>query len=89
MNKPEPVEDKVGYDRNRAVKSEDGLISVAVNHQHLDHLIGSLLHLCDLVGGKQGEALKSEIKTRCRSWLDDQYFSAGYGKYGENLTDPK
>lgn len=65
---------------------KDGGVSVAVDHRHLDALIGSLMHLCDLVGGTQGEALKSEIKQRCRGWLDDQYFSAGYDKYGQKLN---
>lgn len=50
-----------------------------VSHRELDGLLGRLLHLVDLVGDKeQRDALKSEVKLRCRGWLDDEYWSSGY-----------
>lgn len=78
MKLPENVKEDFKRETERLVISEEFGDCVAVNHAHLDSLIGSLLHLCDLIGGQQGEALKSEIKNRSRAWLNDQYHIAGY-----------
>ena len=52
---------------------------VLVSHRELDWLIANLMHLVELDSDKEHrEALKGEIKIRCRAWLDDRYSSAGY-----------
>lgn len=63
------------------INGDVGSYFVAISHRELDGLVGRLLFLCDIIGGSQGEALKSEIKTRCRDWLDDHYSMAGYDKW--------
>ena len=65
------------------VKSYYALIS----HQELDGLVGRLMQMCDLMGDQeQRQALKSEIKQRCREWLDSEYEMAGYDRF-EGLQD--
>lgn len=55
---------------------------VAIDFRHLDTLIGSLCHVLDLNSDKEyREHVKSEIKMRCRDWLNDQYDNAGYEEY--------
>lgn len=55
---------------------------VAISHKELDHLVGNLMQLIDIVGNpEQSRALKDEIKHRCRNWLDDYYSMAGYDKW--------
>lgn len=67
-----------GYDKNR-LSTINGTDYVAVSHLELGNLVGSLMHVCELTGDKeQREALKSEIKLRCREWLNDQYALSGY-----------
>ena len=57
----------------------DGIQNIALNFQHLDSLIGSLCHVADLDSDKEHrEHVKSEIKLRCRAWLQDLYDVAGY-----------
>jgi hypothetical protein len=52
---------------------------VLISHQELDHLVGRLMQMCDVMGDKeQRDAVKSEIKYRTREWLDDKYAMAGY-----------
>lgn len=71
-----------GHEEDRLIILDGKGDFVAVHHQHLDSLIGSLMHLCELDSDKEHrEALKSEIKMRCRAWLNDQYDSAGYQAY--------
>jgi len=70
------------YEKDRLIIIEGKGDFVAVHHGHLDQLIGSLMHLCELDSDKEHrEALKSDIKMRCRQWLNDQYDNAGYQKY--------
>ena len=73
---------KVGeYDESRLLHNNDG-DCIAVNHFHLNSLIGSLMHLCDLNSDKEfRETLKSEIKMRCRAWMNDEFVVAGYEAY--------
>jgi hypothetical protein len=55
---------------------------VTISHKELDGLVGSLMHLMDLNSDAQfREAMKSEIKSRARRWLDDEYERAGYRNY--------
>jgi hypothetical protein len=64
---------------SRIVTNSDG-DNVAINHGHLDKLIGNLMHLCELNSDKEfRNAMKSEIKQRCREWLNNEFTSAGYG----------
>lgn len=73
------VYETTGDQKERLVKLSDGHQGVAVHHGHLDSLVGSLMHVCELTGDReQREALKSEIKMRTRDWLNDQYAVAGY-----------
>lgn len=58
------------------------LLYVMVSHQELDDLVAKLMHLAELDSDKEHrEALKGEIKYRVRSWLDDQYYDAGYRRH--------
>lgn len=79
---PEPVvQDNSFYDKSRLIILPSGDY-VAIHHRHLDHLIGSLMAIFDLNGDKvQRDALKSEVKMRCRQWLNDQYYAVGYEEY--------
>lgn len=52
---------------------------VLISHSELDWLIANLMHLAELDSDREHrEALKGEIKSRTRAWLDDRYASAGY-----------
>lgn len=62
---------------------------VPIDHRILDGLVGRLLQLADLTAdAQQRQALKSEIKHRCRDWLDSEYKMNGYDmfKMQENPT---
>lgn len=83
--------------KNKTMKEEQDLVSpkqserlivtsdsnmVAIDFRHLDNLIGSLCHVLDLNSDKEyREHVKSEIKMRCRQWLQDQYDIAGYEEF--------
>lgn len=55
---------------------------VTVSHQELGGLIASLMHLAELDSDKEHrDALKGELKQRCRSWLDNLYTDSGYRNY--------
>jgi len=59
-----------------------GAYYVAISHEELDHLVGSLMAMLDIVGNQeQARALKDATKVKVRSWLDDYYASAGYDKW--------
>lgn len=75
----------IEYDKKRLIILDDGDY-VAVNHRHLDHLIGSIMAVLDMNGDAiQREAQKSEIKMRMREWLNEQYTGAGYEEYKKDL----
>jgi len=87
MNQNEPYEvvrkplREGEYDESRLIHNDDG-DCIALNHFHLNSLIGSLMHLCDLNSDKEfREAMKSEIKMRCRAWMNDEFEIAGYEAY--------
>ena len=66
---------------------EEGGYWIAVSHRELDHLVGNLMQLIDIVGNlEQSRALKDEIKHRCRNWLDGYYETAGYDTW-QGVTD--
>lgn len=78
------MEQAIGYDKSRLVTSADGTIRVTVDHTHLDTLIGSLCHIADLNSDREyRDHLKSELKIRCREWLNDQYTLSGYELQGK------
>lgn len=55
---------------------------VMISHQELDSLIAPLMHLAELDSDKEHrDALKQELKTISRNWLDEQYSRAGYTNY--------
>lgn len=59
-----------------------GSFAVYVHHGHLDHLVGRLMQMCDLIGDiEQRGALKDTIKKISRDWLDDMYEESGYQKF--------
>jgi hypothetical protein len=68
------------------IKFNEGF-SVPISHVELDTLVGRLMQVCDLTGDmEQRRALKSELKHRCRSWLNDIYQEAGYDDH-QGATD--
>jgi len=77
----------VPYQRSkdeRLIDTGEG-IYVLISHRQVDYLIGSLMGMCDVMGDKeQRDAVKSEIKQRVRSWLDDRYAVAGYSGFRVN-----
>ena len=55
---------------------------VLVSHSELDNLISRLMQMCELMGDSvQREALKQEIKSRSRFWLDELYKWSGYDTF--------
>lgn len=63
---------------------------VLVSHQELDNLVGRLMQMCELMGDiEQRNALKQEIKSRSREWLDGLYESSGYDKYTGATTQAR
>lgn len=69
---------EIDKERERLVEV-DGVSNIAINFEHLDNLIGRLCHIADLDSDKEHrEHVKSEIKLRCRAWLQDLYDIAGY-----------
>ncbi len=59
---------------------------VMISHQELDDLIASLMHVAELDSDREHrEAVKGELKSRTRRWLDNQYVDAGYRNY-ETVT---
>lgn len=76
-----PVEKEI----ERLLNVEDSDM-VGVDFRHLDTLIGSLCHVMDLNSDKEyREHVKSEIKMRCRDWLQHQYNDAGYYEQKDRL----
>lgn len=72
------VEAKVKY---KPIIEADGYF-VTVSHRELDSLIASLMHVAELDSDKEHrEALKGELKSRSRSWLDNLYAESGYRDY--------
>lgn len=64
--------------KKKLVKINSG-VYVPVSHEELNPLIGRLMQLAELTGDReQREALKAELKYRCRDWLNDLYSVAGY-----------
>lgn len=54
-------------------------VYVMVSHNELNGLVARLMHLAELDSDKEHrEALKGELKQIARTWLDEQYFEAGY-----------
>jgi len=75
-------------DRKRLIVG-DGTDKVAIDFGHLDQLIGSICHVMDLNSDKEyREHVKSELKLRCRQWLQDQYTLCGYEEYKEKYPSP-
>lgn len=65
-----------------AYQTKEYVMSVPINHQDMDYLIGRLMQMCDLIGdAEQRKALKDTIKQHCRNWLDEEYANHGYDKY--------
>jgi len=61
------------------IETKNNGMFVLISHEGLNHLVGNLLQMCDLTGDtEQRQAMKSEIKQRCRKWLNDEYWNAGY-----------
>jgi hypothetical protein len=55
---------------------------VLVSHQELDSLIARLMHVAELDSDKEHrDALKGELKSISRNWLDSLYEEAGYTNY--------
>lgn len=66
-------------DAKRLIKDPEGTVKVAIDFNHLDQLVGSLCHVMDLNSDREyREHIKSEVKMRCRQWLQDQYDLCGY-----------
>lgn len=62
--------------------AEPSSSAVYIHHGDLDHLIGRLMQMCDLIGDvEQRSALKSTIKQINREWLDSLYEESGYGRF--------
>jgi len=60
----------------------DFVTSVAINHEHMDSLIGRLMQMCDLTGDlEQRKALKDTIKQICREWLNSEYEICRYDRW--------
>lgn len=52
---------------------------VLISHEELDWLVASLMFLMELDSDVvHRNAMKGEIKSRCRAWLDDCYATSGY-----------
>ena len=55
---------------------------VLVSHMELDGLIAKLMHVAELNSDKEyRDALKGELKSRCRNWLDNLYEESGYSSW--------
>lgn len=84
------VEETKSPNQRRLLNIKNGIEGgywVAISHQELDSLVGTLMQLLDIVGNPdQSRALKDEVKHRCRNWLDDHYDMAGYDKW-QGVTD--
>jgi len=61
--------------------------AVYIHHGHLDHLVGRMMQMCDLIGDvNQRDALKDTLKRISRDWLDDMFEESGYQKYEGLVT---
>lgn len=61
------------------VKNEDGIDMVPIHFGDLDVLVGAICHVMDLNSDKEyRDHVKSELKMRCRSWLQDIYEEQDY-----------
>lgn len=55
---------------------------VMVSHKELDDLIARLTHLAELDSDKEHrDAMKGELKSLSRAWLDNLYRESGYVNY--------